>query len=100
MRELPARERGACFFADAESTPSGIKVLGVRVSSEKKFPVPQIACHVNAVARQLLSVALANTARIISWLVQAFGVVAMFDSDTGKFQKRPKGKSSRLATRR
>jgi len=29
-------------------------------------------------------------------LVQVFGVVAMFDSDTGKSQERPKGKSSRL----
>src|SRR5256885_17059426 len=72
-RELTPRERGACFFANAESTPSGVKGLGVRVSSEKKLPVSQIACHVNGVAPQLLSIGLANTARITSWLVQVFG---------------------------
>jgi len=37
---------------------------------------------------------------ITGCLEQAFGVVAMFDSDTGKSQKRPKGKSSRLAALR
>jgi hypothetical protein len=67
----------------------------VRVSSENKLAVTQITCHVYP-----LAVALANTARITICLVEALGAVAMFDSDTGKSQKRPEGKSSRQATLR
>jgi hypothetical protein len=33
---------------------------------------------------------------IPKWPVQALGVVAMFDSDTGRSQKRPKREASRM----
>jgi len=48
-------------------------------------------------ALQLFITVLGEVALVITrWLVQALEVVAMFESDTGKSQKRPKGKSSGL----